>query len=273
MSTVTSKDGTKIAFDKIGSGPAVILVNGAMADRMIDPSLAKLADLLSKDFTVYNYDRRGRGESGDTQPFAKEREIEDIAELIEDADGADGAGSSAMVLGFSSGGALVLDAAQNVPGITKIALYEVPFIINDIRPPLPADYVAHLNGLVKEGKRDEAVRYFLVKAAGIPAEYLDGADQNPLWPRMLDIAHTIAYDGVRVAELMQGKPLPTDRWTRVTMPALVMAGTETPPKGWMVGAADAIAALLPNAERRTLEGQNHNVDMAIIAPIVAEFFS
>lgn len=269
MSTVTSKDGTRIAFDKTGRGPAVILVNGAMADRTIDPSLAKLADLLSKDFMVYNYDRRGRGESGDTQPFAKEREIEDIAALVEDADGA---GGSAMVLGFSSGGALVLDAAQNVPSITKIALYEVPVIVNDSRPPLPADYVDHLNGLVKEGKRDEAVKYFLVEAAGIPAEYLDGADQNPLWPRMLNIAHTIAYDGARVADLMQGRPLPTDRWTRVTMPALVMAGTETPPKGWMVGAADAIAALLPHAERRTLEGQDHNVDLEVIAPIVTEFF-
>jgi pimeloyl-ACP methyl ester carboxylesterase len=266
MSTVTSKDGTKIAFDKTGSGPAVILVNGAMGDRTVDPSLAKLSDLLSKDFTVYNYDRRGRGESGDTQPFAKEREVEDVAALIEDA------GGSAMVLGFSSGGALVLDAAASVPGISKIALYEVPFIINDIRPPLPADYVDHLNQLVKDGKRDEAVKYFLVEAVGIPAEYLDGADQNPLWPRMLGIAHTIAYDGARVAELMQGKPLPTDRWTKVTMPALVMAGTETPPKGWMVGAADTIAALLPQAERRTLEGQNHDVDLTVIAPIVTEFF-
>ena len=227
--------------------------------------MAKLAELLSKDFTVYNYDRRGRGESTDTAPFAKEREIEDLAALVEDA------GGSAMVYGISSGGALVLDAAQSVSGITRIFLYEVPFIVNDSRPPLPADYVDHLNQLVKEDKRDEAVKYFLVEAVGIPAEYLGGMDQNPLWPRMLGIAHTIAYDGSRVADLMQGKPLPSDRWTKVTMPALVVDGGNSN-KGWMGGAADAIAALLPRAERRTLEGQDHNVDSTVIAPVIAEFF-
>ena len=265
MNTVTSKDGTKIAFDKIGSGPAVIIVNGAMQYRAMDPSMAKLAELLSKDFTVYNYDRRGRGESTDTAPFAKEREIEDLAALVEDA------GGSAMVYGISSGGALVLDTAAAVPGITKIALYEVPFIVNDSRPPLPADYVDHLNQLVKEDKRDEAVKYFLVEAVGIPAEYLGGVDQNPLWPRMLGIAHTIAYDGSRVADLMQGKPLPADRWSKVTMPALLMDGDKSN-RGWMGGAADAIAALLPHAERETLAGQDHNVDSAVIAPVIAEFF-
>ena len=166
----------------------------------------------------------------------------------------------------------MLDAAQSVPSITKIALYEVPFIVDESRPPLPADYVDHLNQLVKDGKRDEAVTYFLVDAVGIPAEYVGGADQNPLWPSMLDIAHTIAYDGARVAEFMQGRPLPTDRWTNVTMPALVIAGTETQPKGWMGGVADAMVALLPHAERGTLEGQDHNVDPAVIAPVVAEFF-
>jgi pimeloyl-ACP methyl ester carboxylesterase len=265
MNTVTSKDGTKIAFDKTGSGPAVIIVNGAMQYRAMDPGMARLAELLSKDFTVYNYDRRGRGESTDTAPFAKEREIEDVAALIEDA------GRSAMVYGISSGGALVLDAAQSVPGITKIFLYEVPFIVNDSRLPVPADYVDHLNQLVKDGKRDEAVKYFLVEAVGIPAEYLGGMDQDPLWPRMLGIAHTIAYDGSFVADAMQGKPLPADRWAKVTMPALLMDGGNSN-KGWMGGAADAIAALLPHAERGTLEGQDHNVDPAVIAPVIAEFF-
>jgi pimeloyl-ACP methyl ester carboxylesterase len=265
MNTVTSKDGTKIAFDRTGSGPAVVLVNGATQHRAMDPSMAKLAELLSKNFTVYNYDRRGRGESTDTAPFSKEREIEDLAALIEDA------GEPAMVFGISSGGALVLDAVQSGLNIRKIALYEVPLIVNDSRPPLPADYVDHLNKLVKDNKRAEAVEYFLVNAAGIPAEYLGGMRQNPVWPGLLDIAHTIAYDGAFVADAMQGKPLPTDRWTRVTVPALVMYGTASNP-GWMGGAAEAIAALLPHAEMRVLEGQDHNVDPVVIAPVIAQFF-
>ena len=266
MNTVTSKDGTKIAFDKTGSGPAVLLVNGAMQYRATDPSMAKLAELLSKDFTVYNYDRRGRGESTDTAPFSKEREIEDLAALVE------AAGGSAMVFGISSGGALVLDAAQSGLGISKMALYEVPFIVNDSRPPVPADYVEHLHQLVKDGKRDEAVKYFLVKAVGIPAEYLGGMDQDPLWPGMLGIAHTIAYDGAFVADKMQGKALPAKYLSGVTVPALVISGTNTMPPGWMISAADAIAAALPTAERRTLEGQDHNVDPVVIAPLIAEFF-
>src|SRR6185369_7966261 len=155
MPTVTSKDGTKIAFDKTGSGPAVIIVNGAMQFRAFDPFMAAFAETLSKNFTVYNYDRRGRGESGDTQPFAKEREIEDLQALVADA------GGKAMVLGFSSGSAVVLDSAAVTPGITKIALYEPPFIVDDDRPGLPADYVAHLNQLVAEGKRGDAIRYFM----------------------------------------------------------------------------------------------------------------
>src|SRR5882672_1363237 len=130
MPTVTSKDGTKIAFDKVGSGPAVILVNGAIAYRAFDPTMAQLAELLGKHFTVYNYDRRGRGDSGDTQPFAREREIEDLQALVEDA------GGKAIVLGFSSGSGLVLDTAEVTPGITKIALYEPPFIVDDGRPPV-----------------------------------------------------------------------------------------------------------------------------------------
>src|SRR5437764_15060847 len=125
MQTVTSKDGTKIAFDKVGSGPAVILVNGAIAYRAFDPSMAQLAELLGKHFTVYNYDRRGRGDSGDTQPFAKEREIEDLQALVEDA------GGKAMIFGISSGGVVSLDAADATPGMTQGGGYEPAAIVED----------------------------------------------------------------------------------------------------------------------------------------------
>ncbi len=264
MNTVTSKDGTKIAFDKTGSGPAVIIVNGAMQFRAFDPFMAKFAEMLSGHFTVYNYDRRGRGESGDTQPFAKEREIEDLQALVEDA------GGKAMVLGFSSGSALTLDAAAVTPGITRVAVYEPPFIVDDSRPPLPADYVAHLNQLVADGKRDEAVMYFLTIAVGIPAEYLGGMDQNPGWDTMLQIAHTIAYDGSFVADIMQGKPLPTDRWANVTAPTLVIEGGAS--DTFFHTGADALAGVLKNASRKTLEGQTHEVAPEVLAPVVVEFF-
>src|SRR5947207_2140466 len=138
MQTVTSKDGTTIAFDKVGSGPAVILLNGAMAYRAFDPSMTHLAELLGKHFTVYNYDRRGRGDSSDTQPFAKEREIEDLQALVEDA------GGTAMVFGISSGSVVSLDATAATPGITRVVVYEPALIVDDSRQPVPADYTEHL---------------------------------------------------------------------------------------------------------------------------------
>ncbi len=178
MSAVTSKDGTKIAFDKVGSGPAVILVNGAMAyRRAFDPTLEQLAELLGKQFTVYDYDRRGRGESGDTRPFSKEREIEDLQALVEDA------GGEGMVLGFSSGSAVALDAAAVSPGIVKVAVYEAPFIVDDSRQPVPTDYAEQLMKLGSQGKREEAVEYFLTHAVGIPAENINGhfTTRNRRW--------------------------------------------------------------------------------------------
>jgi pimeloyl-ACP methyl ester carboxylesterase len=264
MSIVTSKDGTKIAFDKTGSGPAVIIVNGAMQFRAFDPFMARLAEMLSEHFTVYNYDRRGRGESGDTQPFAKEREIEDLQALVKDA------GGKAMVLGFSSGSALTLDAAAVTPGITRVAVYEPPFIVDDSRPPLPTDYVSHLNKLVAEGRRGDAVKYFLIEAVQLPAEYLGGMEQSPGWDTMLQIAHSIAYDGAFVADIMQGKPLPTERWANVTVPTLVIEGSAS--VTFFHTGANALAGVLKNATRETLEGQTHEVAPEVLLPVLVEYF-
>src|SRR5260221_7588513 len=172
MQTVTSQDGTTIAFEKVGSGPGVILVNGATAYRAFNPSMVQLAELLGQHFTVYNYDRRGRGDSGDTQPFAREREIEDLQALVEDA------GGKAMVFGISSGGVVSLDAAAVTPGIPKVGGYEPSLIVDDNRQPVPADYTEHLTTLAAEGRRDEAVEYFLTQAVGIPAEYIGGIQQD-----------------------------------------------------------------------------------------------
>jgi pimeloyl-ACP methyl ester carboxylesterase len=265
MSTVTSKDGTQIAFDKTGSGPAVILVHGAIVHRATVPSMAQLAELLSKHFAVYHYDRRGRGESGDTQPFSKEREIEDLQALVEEA------GGKAMIFGISSGAALALDTAAVTPSISKLAVYELVLIVDDSRQPVAADYAEHLAKLAAEGKRDEAVEYFLTQAVGIPAEIMGGIKQDQAaWSSMTATAHTIAYDAAFVGELMQGKPLPTDRWAKVTAPVLVADGGAS--EAYVHNGAEALARVLPNASRQTLEGQTHDVDPKVLAPVLIEFF-
>jgi pimeloyl-ACP methyl ester carboxylesterase len=265
MPTVTSNDGTRIAFDKVGSGPAVILVNGAMSyRRAFDMTLEDLAELLSKDFTVYDYDRRGRGESGNTEPFTKVREIEDIQALIEEA------GGEAMLVGFSSGGAVALATTAVTPGVTKAFVYEVPFIVDDSRQPLE-DYEGHTTKLVAKGKLDELVEYFITVVAGIPAEFVGGIKQDQaMWQRMRAIAPTIPHDAAFMSEFMKGKPLPAGYWSKVKVPVLVGDGGASP--AWLHHAAEALAEALPNASRKTFEGQTHSVDPKVLAPVVIEFF-
>src|SRR5438477_5970842 len=265
MQTVTSKDGTKIAFDKVGSGPAVILVNGAIVYRAFDPSMAQLAELLGQHFTVYNYDRRDRGDSGDTQPFAKEREIEDLQALVEDA------GGKAMIFGISSGSVVSLDAAAVIPGMTKVVVYEPALIVDDSRQPVPTNYTEHLTTLAAEGKRDEAVEYFLTQAVGIPTEYVGSMKQDQaMWSGVTGVAHTLAYDAAFVGDVMQGKPLPPDRWATVTVPVLVLDGGAS--DAWIHHGADTLANVLPHTSRHTLAGQTHMVDPNMLAPILIEFF-
>jgi pimeloyl-ACP methyl ester carboxylesterase len=265
MATVTSKDGTTIGFDKVGSGAAVILINGAMSYRWaVDPTLAQLAELLSKDFTVYNYDRRGRGESGNTEPFSKQREIEDVQALIQDA------GGEAMLLGFSSGSAVALETAAVTPGVKKVVAYEAPFIVGPGREPL-ADYLGETSKLVAEGKLDELVEYFIVTVAGMPAEFIGGMkqDQN-FWNSMKVIAPTITHDATFMTDFMKGKPLPAGYWSKVQQPVLVADGGASP--SWMHDAAEALAAQLPNVSRVTLAEQTHAVAPDVIAPVVTDFF-
>jgi len=265
MRTVTSKDGTKLAFDKVGSGPAVILVNGAMSYRAMDPTLGQLAGLLSKDFTVYDYDRRGRGESTNTEPFTKVREIEDIQALVEDA------GGEAMLVGFSSGGAITLETAAVTPGVTKAFVYEVPFIVYDTRQPL-ADYAGYTTKLVAEGKLDELVEYFITVVAGIPGEFVSGMkqDQN-MWARMLAVAPTIPHDAAFMSDFMEGRPLPAGYWDKVKVPVLVGDGGASP--AWLRNAAEALGKALPHASRATFEGQTHSFDPQVLAPVLIEFLS
>ena len=260
MHKVRSKDGTAIALDRSGDGPPVIIVAGALATRLLD---AQLAALLASDFTVYNYDRRGRGDSGDTVPYAVEREIEDLGAIIEQA------GGSASVFGTSSGGNLALEATAQGLGITRLALWEPNFIVDDSRPPLPDDYVSRINEMVSSGRRGDAVEYFMTTAVGLPGEFLPPMREMPMWGDMETVAHTLVYDGSIVRDDMAAKPITPERWASVTVPALVIDGGTTP---WLSNGARALAEVLPNAERRTLGGQTHDVAAEAIAPVLVEFF-
>src|SRR3989441_12229406 len=265
---VISKDGTPCAFDERGGGPAILLLAGATATRLAEASLAAA---LAPHFTVFAYDRRGRGESGDTAPYAVEREVEDIDALINEA------GGSAFVFGHSSGAVLALEAARLLPTrITKLAVYEPPFIIDDSRPPAPQDYVPHLMELVSSGRRGEAVKYFMAEV-GAPAEMIAQMRQSPMWPGLEAVAHTLAYDITIIGNTQRGDPLPLRKWASVTVPTLVMDGTVFLGRGeshvFLRHGADELATILPDAHRRTLEGQDHGPADEVLVPALKAFSS
>ena len=260
--SVKSKDGTAIAFEQKGKGPPVILVAGALCDRRME---APIATLLADRFTVSCYDRRGRGESGDTAPYAVEREVEDLEALI------DAAGGTACLYGISSGAVLALEAAARLPAkVRKVVLYEPPFIVDASRAPMPADFVKRVGELVAADRRGDAVEYFMVDAVGVPKEAVASMRKAAMWPELEKLAHTLVYDGLLMGGTQAGKPLPKERWAGATSPLLVVDGAKS--DAWLHAAADALAAVVPKAQRRTLAGQDHSVEPAAIAPVLIEFF-
>jgi alpha-beta hydrolase superfamily lysophospholipase len=256
VNNVTSNDGTTIAFDRLGDGPSVILVCGGSTDRTAN---APLATLLAPNLTVFNYDRRGRGDSGDTSPYAVDREVEDIAAMI----GA--AGGSALLYGTSSGAALALKAAASGLAIRKLALWEPPFILDDSRRP-PADTATAYRELVAAGRRGDAVEFFMSKVVGLPPEFVAQARNAPFWAAQEALAHTLAYD----ATIMGDYWVPVERAGSVTVPTLVMDGGTS--FAGMAESARALADALPDGRRLTLEDQGHDVDPAVLAPALVEFF-
>ena len=259
MTSITSKDGSVIAFDRSGKGPAVVVVGGVLGDRS---QQAPLAALLAEHFTVFNYDRRGHGQSGFTPPYAVEREIEDIDAMIKEA------GGQAFVYGTSACGVLALYAAAAglAPRIKKLAIWEPPYILDDSRPPAPRDYKARLTELLSSGRRGDMVELFMAEAVGLPRELVAQMRQAPWWPAQEVLAHTLIYN----AEIMGDFSFPKERVASVTVPTLVMDGGTTP---WLTHAAQVVADALPNAQRRTLPGQPHNVAPEAIAPLLEEFFT
>ncbi|MEU9714587.1 alpha/beta hydrolase [Streptomyces sp. NPDC047976] len=263
MQKAISRDGTAIAYDRTGEGPALVLVGGAYQVRE-DPRWAVLARLLGERFTVVTYDRRGRGDSGDTAPYAVEREVEDLAAVIAEL------GGPVRVMGMSSGAVLALEAAAHGVPMEELALYEPPFVIDDSRPPVPADYVEQLDTAIAEDRRDDAVTLMLTAAVLVPAEFVGQMRVSGIWSHFAALAHTLPYDARVMGDTMSGNPLPADRWAAVRIPVLAIGGGASDP--WLQSGARALAGLLPTGLHRTLDGQTHDVDPAVLAPALAEFF-
>lgn len=282
MRKVFSKDGTPIAFEQSGQGTPLILVVGAFNDHGTG---APLAESLQSRFTVFNYDRRGRGESGDTLPYAVEREIEDLEALINEA------GGSAAVFGFSSGAALALKAAAQGLNITKLVLYEPPILLDQpvieaevrssvgvlstangqvieldhARTGMQANLAAELDALVSAGRRGDAVELFQTKAVGIPEEIVVQMRHSPYRPALEKIAHTLVYEMNILADMAS----PLEQVASLTTPTLTLVGGESP--AFLINAAKTLAAGLPNGSYNILEGQNHDLVPAVLAPVITTF--
>ena len=260
---VRSKDGTSIAYDASGEGPALILVGGAFSYRRYK-SWVQLAELLAPRFRAISYDRRGRGDSGDAPRYSVEREIEDLDALVQ------AAGGKAHVFGMSSGGVLALRAAAAGVPFGRAVVYQPPFSVDESGHLPPPDFAERLDELVASGRRGETVGYFMREGMGAP-RVLVGVLRvaRPIWRNLEAVAHTLPYDYAVMDGTVHGKPLPPEPWASVTTPTLVVDGGKSPASLRL--AADALAARLPDAERFTLEGQSHNVSMKILAPVIEGF--
>ena len=263
MDKVISKDGTPIAVDRFGDGPALILVDGAMCSRSFGP-MPPLAKELASRFTVYHYDRRGRGDSGDAAAYDLQREIEDLEAVLQHA------GGSAMVFGISSGAALAGEAVRQLRGIRRLAVYEAPYVIDGTHEPLPPDFIAETRALVASGDRSAAVKKFM-RYVGTPAIAVLVMSLLPFWKKLTAIAHTLSNDLEIIAPHHNGKPFPAGKWSMVTLPVLVMAGGKSP--AYMQNSMKAWAAAFPNAVHQTLAGQTHMVKQDVLAPRLIEFFA
>jgi pimeloyl-ACP methyl ester carboxylesterase len=275
MKTTTSRDGTTIAYEEVGSGPPLVLVDGAFCRREFGP-MPQLAPLLARQFTVFHYDRRGRGDSGDTAPYAVEREIEDLAAIVKVA----GAGSpaapqgSVFLYGTSSGAALAMLGAASGPPVRKLVLYEPPFSLDGTRRPDPPDFREQIAAMISANQRDRAVKMFM-KVVGAPSFAIFIMRLLPnVWPKLRAVAHTLPYDFAVLGDTQTGGPLPPQlrqKMASISAPTLAVAGGKSAP--WMHYAAKTVSETIPRASFRVVPGQDHNVAAKAIAPVLIDFFS
>jgi pimeloyl-ACP methyl ester carboxylesterase len=261
MNTVVSTDGTKIAYEVSGDGPPLVIVDGGMCYRESGPA-RPLAKELAGDFTVFAYDRRGRGDTPNAE-FTTAREIEDLATIVKEAGGA------AYLYGSSSGAMLALEAANEGVSTLKLAMFEPPLITDDQHAPAPESALADMRRLIAEDRRGDAVASFL-RSVDVPGFVVGMMRLFPVWKKLKAVAHTLPNDLALVEGFRQGRPLPTDRWTSATMPTLVADGGKSP--AYIRNSAMNLAKVLPNATHTTLPGQTHLVKPAALAPVLRDFF-
>ncbi|HXN75182.1 MAG TPA: alpha/beta hydrolase [Gemmatimonadaceae bacterium] len=257
MGKVLSRDGTTIAFDRSGHGPPLVLVTGALSDRS---SWMGLPAFLESRFTVFVYDRRGRGVSGDTLPYAVAREVEDLEALVAQAGGVAG------VFGVSSGAALALEAAARGVAFSRLALFEPPYRVDESAPRPPADLWTKVAQLTSSGRPGDAVEYFMTQAVGLPSEAVARMRNAPMWPGLEALAHTLLRD----FEIMGDGSFPADRAASVALPTLVIGSEGSAP--WLRRAVQAVGDALPNSETRFFAGQFHSIPPETLAPALEEFF-
>jgi pimeloyl-ACP methyl ester carboxylesterase len=262
IDTLTSSAGTTIAFDRLGDGHPVIVVGGQLCDRALT---GPTAEELAKHFAVINYDRRGRGDSGDTAPYAPEREIEDLGVLIAEV------GGTASVYGHSSGAALALHATAAGLPITKLVLHEPPYNTqgDEDRQRATQKEAEHIKTLLAEDCRGEAVEYFW-RSIGMPQEMVDEMRHTPRWTELEAMAPTMAYDSEVMGDISRGGEVPTDLAGRVRTETLVLIGEASPE--WMIEVGKQVANALPNGRLSILEGQEHVVPPEALVSVLAEFF-
>ena len=255
---VTSADGTRIAYETMGQGAPLVFVWGALGVRS-SPFAKTMREELAKDFTVFDYDRRGRGESGDTKPYAVAREVEDLRAVCE------AAGGRPCVAATSSGAALALEAAASGVPMKMLAAHEPPYMVGNPKDAPDPDYEQKMNELIARGKRDEAVKYFM-RTVGVPGVFVLVMRFMPFWKDAVAAAHTLPYD----AAVMDGFAFPERRLREIRVPTVVLVGGSTTPT--LRAAADATARTVPGATERVIPKQNHGVKPAALRPVLVESF-
>jgi pimeloyl-ACP methyl ester carboxylesterase len=266
MDHITSPDGTQIAYERSGSGPSVVVVSSALADHR---DAKRLVRRLSERFTVFNFDRRGRGDSGDNTKGGRPREVDDLAALIE------AAGGSAMVFGSSSGAVLALEAANALgPKIPRLALFEPPFIVDNSRPPVAAEDIRRIEERLAAGDRSGVVKEFMIKQLGMPPAMVGVMRLLPTWSKLKKLAPTLPYDLKVMDGTQSGRPLPEGRWTGVSVPTLVLTGEKS--DAFLRKAGESLAGLIPTAKHETLAGASHSAVVAApkrLAKVLVDFWA